>query len=124
MVEKYFWKFNGPLYSELGNLFYDHSEPRVLTEILPHYTQCILMLFMALERYILICHPTSAQQLLSRERRIVLYSFVTLSIITLCTTLSCHYWATVFDIRPGDINPFDNVGSHSASKTLSHKVQF
>ncbi len=49
---------------------------RLVSELVPHYVQCILMLCMALERYILICHATAASQILNKKRRIICYNFI------------------------------------------------
>ena len=42
---------------------------RVMTELLPHVSQCVFMFGIAVERYILVCHPTKAKQLLTPRKR-------------------------------------------------------
>ncbi len=42
-------------------------------EFIPHVTQCLLLLGMGLERYILVCHPTKKNSWLSKPKRLVFY---------------------------------------------------
>ncbi len=42
---------------------------RYVIELGPFIAQCVLMLAMSIERYILVCHGESVEQLLSKRRR-------------------------------------------------------
>ena len=102
------WRESSP--SILGDLLFQESGPRILCEVLPHYTQCTLMLLIAAERHILICFPTTAKQILNRTRRVLLYVLVTFFLIGLCGAASYHYWRTAVDFRYDWNNFFENVG--------------
>ncbi len=68
---------------DFGSLFWDREDARLFSEIVPHCIQCILLLAMAAERYILVCHPIHAVVLLNRRRRITFYTTITILIICL-----------------------------------------
>ncbi len=57
--------------------------PRIMSEIVPHFSQCFLMLFMSFERYILVCHPIQAEQILTPKRRSVFYVVATLIVLSI-----------------------------------------
>ena len=47
------WNWDDTRRSVIGRLSWSDAGPRLLSELLSHYTQCSLMLLMAAERYIL-----------------------------------------------------------------------
>ncbi len=103
------WSWTAPQWSSIGGIFWKNSGPRILSEVIPHYTQCILTLVIAIERFILICHPTRAKQLLSRKKRIVSYVLITALLLGLCSFLSYHYLILGQDFWYERENKFDNV---------------
>ena len=117
------WNWRHSVSSILGRLLYLESGPRILSEVLPHYSQCTLMLLIAAERYILICFPTTAKQILNRKRRVIGYVFVTFFLIGLCGAASYHYWRSALDLTYDRNNLFENVGKLawiSANKCTSY----
>ncbi len=95
--EELLWHWSGVKYTILGSIFWVFPGPRILAEVLPHYTQCVLMLLIAIERYIIVCHPIRTDVFLSRKRRITMYAFATISLAAVCTLLSFHYFNTAID---------------------------
>ncbi len=115
-----FWHLSGIKYTKLGTILWFLPGPRILAEVLPHYTQCILMLLMAIERYVIVCHPTRADSILSRKRRIAMYVFATISLTAVCTLLSSHYFNTAIDWRgSGVTDGFENVGNFQKNPLAS-----
>ena len=58
--------------------------PQLISELVPHYIQCFLILLMSIERYILVCHSATAKFILTHKRRYIFYATVTclLSLLT------------------------------------------
>ena len=104
------WSWRDPTESVIGQLFWGSGGPRKVSELLPHYTQCCLMSLMAVERYVLICHPSRAKQILSRKKRVAGYSVLTLALLLLCASISFLYWRDAAELTVGyllyhDYNP-------------------
>ena len=76
------WKFFVGKF-DFGTLLWGREESRLFSEIFPHCIQCVLILSMAVERYILVCLPTRASSLLSRKRRQLFYIIITLTLFLL-----------------------------------------
>ena len=88
------------MYSEavLLDAFGKYDYPRDIAELAPHFAQCLLMLAMSIERYILICHPSSAKQLLSRPRRILFAAIITFLVFSLILFVYVFYAVTLHQI--------------------------
>ncbi len=71
--------------SEVGELMWNREEN------LPHCIQCVLILSMAVERYILICYPARSQKLLSSRVRCVFYILITMLISALGGIFAAAY---------------------------------
>ena len=73
------------IWCRLGGVLY-HIAPHITTdpilkftmELLTHFSQCLFMFGIALERYILICHASRAKELLTRKKRIGFCCFLIL----------------------------------------------
>ena len=50
---------------------------RILSETVPHYIQCLIMLVMASERFVLVCFPTEVREILNSKRRRAFYLLLT-----------------------------------------------
>ena len=44
-----------------------------MSELVPHYAQCFLTLGIALERYLLVCHPAWARQSFNGAKKLIFY---------------------------------------------------
>ncbi len=64
-------------FDEFISFFYRKTVTRTVVEFIPHISQCLLLLGMSIERYILICHPTRSADLLSTKRRPIFYGILT-----------------------------------------------
>ncbi len=71
--------------SKVQDFLYKHYDPRLFIDMGPHVSNCLIILGMAYERYILVCFPSAAKTILSRKRRIILYAII-LAIIAVCWT--------------------------------------
>ena len=76
------WQWNG---MNVDRFFSQLHTSRDISELLPHYTQCILMLGIALERYVLICHAATAKTYYIGYRRIGFYILVTIALLIPCS---------------------------------------
>ncbi len=78
-LQCYDYSNNGQrLFPKFYNLFVDHEDPRLLLEAGPHFANIVLILGMAVERYILVVYATEAESLLSKRRRVVFIIFMTI----------------------------------------------
>ena len=60
--------------------FFDTTSAKTFSEMIPHNTQCLLMLGIAIERYVLVCHAAKAKQFYKGYPRFGFFSLVTLLI--------------------------------------------
>ncbi len=63
--------------------FTDYEGTKWALEQIPHFSQCLIMSAIAVERYILVCLPTRADQLLSIRNRVVFYVLITFVVVLL-----------------------------------------
>ena len=70
-------------FDDFMSFFYRKTVARTAVEFIPHISQCLLLLGMSIERYILICHPTRSTDLLSIKRRLLFYGILTTTIFGL-----------------------------------------
>ena len=103
------WDLRHSQNSLLGGFLWGSSGPRLLSEVIPHYTQCILTLLIAIERFILICYPTRAKEILSRPKRVATYISVTVLLLGISCYFWYHYWVLGHDFWHPRQNSFDNV---------------
>ncbi len=80
-VYQYIWLWGQPKNSFMGKSLWRNPMLRLISELVPHYSQCVLILCMSVERYILICHAASAARLLSKKRRILCYTLIVLLLL-------------------------------------------
>ena len=64
-----------------------------------HYSSCLCIMGMAIERYIQICRPLEADTILSRKNRMIAYSVITfvalfLPSILLLNDIQLHYFGS------------------------------
>ena len=77
--------------TEIGEVLWHRAEARLLSENFPHCIQCVLMLAMAVERFILICYPARAKQLLRPKRRKGFYVAILLLLSCLGVMFAAAY---------------------------------
>ena len=80
-----------PLYWDFSMPFRFSSELFSFSDNIPLISQCVLAVAMSIERYILVCLPTRADELLSKFRRIVFYTIVTSLIVLGILSLTAYY---------------------------------
>ncbi len=76
---------------QLFVVLHGREEARSFSENNPHCIQCILILAMAIERYIVICLPTRSKSILSRPRRLCFYVIITLTLVLLGAIFAAAY---------------------------------
>ena len=84
----------------LPDILWEAPGPRILAEIIPHFTQCFLILSMSFERYILVCRANHVEAILSTKKRTVFYSIVTLVLLAVpvfCFFAYRHYFTHADD---------------------------
>ena len=82
--------FGDPIYSEFFRFFH------IVSDVAPYWSQVILTLAMAVERYVLICKGSESGNILSNRRRKILYGGVISLIIGICAGVMLqhiHYLA-------------------------------
>ena len=62
---------------------------RAIVELVPHYSNCVLIFGMAFERYVLVCRMDSADSILSKQNRRSIY--FTMLLLQLLLPMP-HYW--------------------------------
>ncbi len=75
-----FWSWRNPQKTRMGTSFWREESLRKISDVIPQFAQCILIVLMALERYIIICHATAATRILTPKIRKILYSITTTSL--------------------------------------------
>ena len=75
------------------------AEARLFSEMYPHCIQCILILAMAVERYIIICLPTRSKFILSRKKRLCFYVIITLTLVLLGAFFAAAYRTLFSNIK-------------------------
>ncbi len=70
------WSWVYPSETILGRSLWRNAMLRLISELVPHYVQCILIFCMAMERYFLICHAAAVSQILNKKRRILCYNLI------------------------------------------------
>ena len=83
-------------YNDLRNVQNYHYDARLLFDMGPYFSNCVIILAMAFERFILVCFTSSADRILSRQRRILLYSLVCASIIAAFAILAIDLYDKFF----------------------------
>ncbi len=78
-----YYEIEGPIFVYMS--FYEAT--KWILEQVPHFSQCILLATLAVERYILVCYPSGAKTLLSRKKRTSAFVFVTLLLLA-CSSVS------------------------------------
>ncbi len=81
--------------------FWVHCFPSVLFIRVPEYFTGLLTLVLALERYILVVHPFSANELLTKRNRTVCYSILTL-VSVLCCVVDVGIRINHYEASPKD----------------------
>ncbi len=100
MARKWFGNNNPPFFCaskmvsskwQILEVLYRREDARSFSEIYPHCIQCILILAMAVERYIIVCLPTRSKFILSRPRRLCFYVIITLTLVLLGAFFAAAY---------------------------------
>ena len=105
--------------SAFGDLLWEREESRLLSENFPHSIQCILILAMAVERYILVCHPVRSTALLSGKRRKCFYVTVTFIIVSLGALFLVAYRA---GLMFSDSERYEKNGLHDILNVRGHEI--
>ena len=64
--------------------FFQTSSAKNFSETIPHITQCFLILGLATERYMLVCHPAKAKIFYHGKFRYGFFSLITAMILLTC----------------------------------------
>ncbi len=75
------WVWTQPMYTGLERSLWRNPMLRLVSELVPHYSQCVLILCMSVERSIVVCHAASAARLLSKKRLILCYTLIVLILL-------------------------------------------
>ena len=71
-----------PVLNKLGKLL-EFEGSKWMLEQIPHFSQCIILTALSIERYILVCYSTRATELLQPRKRVLFYIIVTLLFLVL-----------------------------------------
>ena len=71
----------------------DHISLKYLIDNVSHISQCVLILAMSFERYILICHPAKAKTLYSTKRKVIFYAALSFFMVLLSVPLFVDLFA-------------------------------
>ena len=82
--------------------------------------QCFLILFMAIERYILVCYPAEVDTILAPKRRLRGYALITSLLVITPFFLVFAYRRYFLDIHWTDPDPFSFSGLWSVGNQLEN----
>ncbi len=83
---------SGTWHSLIRYLIFTRAGPRLISEIVPHYSQCFLILFMSIERYVLVRYAADAETILSKKRRLAFYTFIIIFLAALSIFAITSSW--------------------------------